>query len=298
MNYYNVLGLKNTASQEEIKSAYKKLVKKYHPDIYKGDKTFAEKKTAEINVAYDVLSNPVSKKEYDEQNAPKYSYTPPKYDYNTTYNRYNGTYNSYTNYNETRYSNNKYSSVRDGSEHDYYTYANYEKKYSDYHRSKTPNSNYTSKFSSKLESRFDSLSSRNRMKVVIIIVFIFLFYFLTTITDLLNTLKKEEASSALSSSISSTNTYSYDSYNPSTDDFSTDSELEESTFDYENSLLSDYFTEAELKSLYKQYLSDINSNSQTSSNSEFQLTYDEYVEILETYLADYIRNGFTSNFSN
>ena len=74
MNYYDILGIKKTATQEEIKTAYKHLVKKYHPDIYKGDKTFAEKKTAEINVAYETLSNEQLRKEYDDEITPKTNY--------------------------------------------------------------------------------------------------------------------------------------------------------------------------------------------------------------------------------
>jgi len=66
MNYYEILEVSKTASPDEIKSSYKKLVKKYHPDLYKGDKNFAEQKIKEINEAYDVLSNPEKKLAYDE----------------------------------------------------------------------------------------------------------------------------------------------------------------------------------------------------------------------------------------
>ena len=101
MNYYEILGVKKTASQEEIKKAYKNLVKKYHPDIYKGDKTFAQKKTAAINVAYETLSNPETKNEYDEQitPTPNYSYTPPEYQNKTSSNDY---YRHYKNYNQSQ----------------------------------------------------------------------------------------------------------------------------------------------------------------------------------------------------
>ncbi len=58
MNPYEVLGLKPGASQEEIKAAYKKLIKQYHPDQY-GDnplRNLAEEKMREINAAYDQLT--------------------------------------------------------------------------------------------------------------------------------------------------------------------------------------------------------------------------------------------------
>ena len=65
MNYYDILKIKKSASEAEIKSAYKSLVKKYHPDLYVGDKEFAEKKIKEINEAYDILSDSNKKAEYD-----------------------------------------------------------------------------------------------------------------------------------------------------------------------------------------------------------------------------------------
>lgn len=58
MNPYEVLGLKPGASQEEIKKAYRNLIKQYHPDQY-GDnplKDLAEEKMREINTAYDMLT--------------------------------------------------------------------------------------------------------------------------------------------------------------------------------------------------------------------------------------------------
>ena len=65
MNYYEVLEVKRDASQAEIRRHYKTLIKKYHPDLYEGDKKFAEEKTMQINMAYDVLSVPELKEEYD-----------------------------------------------------------------------------------------------------------------------------------------------------------------------------------------------------------------------------------------
>lgn len=66
MNYYEILKIPKSASDGQIKSSYKELVKKYHPDLYVGDKDFAEHKIKEINEAYEVLSNPETKSEYDE----------------------------------------------------------------------------------------------------------------------------------------------------------------------------------------------------------------------------------------
>ena len=78
MNYYDILKVTETASQAEIKNSYKKLVKKYHPDLYVGDKNFAEKTIKEINEAYNILSNPETKAEYDSYlNTLKEPTTPP-----------------------------------------------------------------------------------------------------------------------------------------------------------------------------------------------------------------------------
>ena len=64
-DYYEVLGLARGASEEEIKKAYKKLARKYHPDMNPGDKA-AEEKFKEVNEANEVLSDPEKKARYDQ----------------------------------------------------------------------------------------------------------------------------------------------------------------------------------------------------------------------------------------
>lgn len=66
-NYYEILNISRYSSQDDIKKAYLKLIKKYHPDIYKGDKLFAEKQTAIITEAYTTLKNPELKAKYDHK---------------------------------------------------------------------------------------------------------------------------------------------------------------------------------------------------------------------------------------
>ncbi len=65
-NYYEILEVSQSASQEVIEKAYKTLAKKYHPDLQDGiDKTYAEQKMKELNEAYDVISNQEKRKSYD-----------------------------------------------------------------------------------------------------------------------------------------------------------------------------------------------------------------------------------------
>ena len=64
-DYYEVLGINKGASEDEIKKAYKKLARKYHPDMNPGDKE-AEEKFKEINEANEVLSDPTKKARYDQ----------------------------------------------------------------------------------------------------------------------------------------------------------------------------------------------------------------------------------------
>ena len=64
-DYYEVLGLKKGASDDEIKKAFRKMAMKYHPDKNPGDKT-CEEKFKEVNEAYGILSDPEKKKMYDQ----------------------------------------------------------------------------------------------------------------------------------------------------------------------------------------------------------------------------------------
>src|ERR1700756_3444057 len=64
-DYYGLLGVKKNASQEEIRKAFRKLARKYHPDVNPGDKK-AEEKFKEISEANDILSDEKKRKVYDQ----------------------------------------------------------------------------------------------------------------------------------------------------------------------------------------------------------------------------------------
>src|SRR6188768_1310688 len=64
-DYYTTLGVARDASDADIKKAFRKLARQYHPDVAK-DKKAAEEKFKEINEAYEVLGDPQKRKKYDQ----------------------------------------------------------------------------------------------------------------------------------------------------------------------------------------------------------------------------------------
>lgn len=65
VDYYQILGIQKTASEKDIKAAYRKLARKYHPDVNPNDQE-AQKKFQELNEANEVLSDPEKRKKYDQ----------------------------------------------------------------------------------------------------------------------------------------------------------------------------------------------------------------------------------------
>ena len=66
-DYYETLGVDRTASEEELKKAYRKMARQHHPDLQTGEaqKKSSEEKFKEVNEAYAVLSDPEKRRQYD-----------------------------------------------------------------------------------------------------------------------------------------------------------------------------------------------------------------------------------------
>lgn len=100
-DYYEILGVDKSSSDKDIKSAYRKLAKQYHPDLNPGDEE-AEKKFKEINEAYEVLSDPDKKKQYDmfgsaTNFAGGQNFDPNQYGYSYSYSGANSDYSDFFN---------------------------------------------------------------------------------------------------------------------------------------------------------------------------------------------------------
>lgn len=257
MTHYEKLGVSKTASQAEIKEAYKNLIKKYHPDVYQGNKTYAEKMTKEINVAYDVLSNPEKKLEYDNEiNPPQtykssgfnYSYTPPKYDRPPT---------DYTSYRKADNSRSY----------------NYNDRYTDFHRNKSPNSNYyeTSHIEEKILNIFDT----NKIVFIFLIFIIYAVLLIFTLCQFY-ALKNNNFSGSIFDS-QEKNKLEENIVIPS-NDYTNTTTISPFPDNYNNFNINDYVSDEELYQLYKEYFYDDYKSFSDFKNEFSKELYDYYSE--------------------
>jgi curved DNA-binding protein CbpA len=79
-DYYAVLGVLPSIDPDALKAVYRALMKKFHPDVYSGSKSEAEKLSVEINEAYSVLSDPIQRSRYDSERGEADSQAKGQYD--------------------------------------------------------------------------------------------------------------------------------------------------------------------------------------------------------------------------
>lgn len=158
MNYYEILKVSQTASQQEIRDSYKNLIKKYHPDIYTGNHEYAEKITKELNDAYKTLSNEETRKEYDLSLIP-----PETSSSNTYYSSY-----SYSNKNIYKTSHNK---------------MEYEEKIQE-----TLEEKMKKKIYNIVDKKTSNMSKESKILMILIVIVFALFCFAMSIQDYINLL--------------------------------------------------------------------------------------------------------------
>ena len=292
MTHYEILGIRKTATADEIKNAYKKLVKKYHPDVYVGDKTFAEKKIKEINEAYDVLSDPEQKKDYDDLINPQTttSYTPPDYS-GYTYSPNDSFYS------KTRTS--KRNADAQGSKYSYENYKktynsqssyDYQRRYTDYHRSKTPNSNYSGNNPEPNTINKESVTNISNASKLFIIGIILIFYIIFLITNIMelssifNSSKKETSSSTSTQTEEESETdFDYTTVPKTYEDYYNseyNNETEDETVTEEEFDINTIYSDSELKEVYTGYFTEIYTTfeefKQAMSDYYYQTYYQNY----------------------
>lgn len=158
MNYYEILKVSKNASNKQIRDSYKKLIKQYHPDIYKGNKEFAEKITKDLNDAYDTLSNAEKRAEYDLSLSS---------DYNINNNSNTTNYTQSSNYNYYRKTYQSPSATNKKQE-------------------ETWEQIFSTKIYNFVDERTKNLCSKHRIRLVLLIIVIALFFMLMSMIDYIN----------------------------------------------------------------------------------------------------------------
>jgi len=191
MNYYKVLEIPETSTEKEIKKSYKRLVKKYHPDVFDGDKETADKKIKELNEAYETLSDSKLKKIYDES-----LHTASSIDFSS-----NNSVDNFSKYKEP---------TPDQKYEDLYRYDYYKRYTTNYYGVSRDDLKEDKKqmYNKKKKEDESSISVSNRLKIVIcagialVIILIVLIFLLSYIRNLIkSTPKTSIGSSTLNSSL-------------------------------------------------------------------------------------------------
>lgn len=167
MNYYQILKVEKDATPEQIRDSYISLIKKYHPDIYKGNKEYAEKITKELNDAYDILSVPEKRAEYDLMLFPPTTLE-------TNYDTFD--MNSSSPYQDYTYYNNNYQTTNNSSI-----------------KNEKQKETWIQKFKNKLyifvDEHTKNLNAKSKISLVLLVIFLALLFTLISINDYLKFVK-------------------------------------------------------------------------------------------------------------
>ncbi len=250
MTHYDVLGVSKNATQEEIRKAYLKLVKKYHPDLNKDNQKYAEKKTKEINNAYDVLSDKVKREMYDSEvfgRPEEY-----KYDSSTTAD-----------------------SVKTGENYKDYTDA-YRKSegYNYYQKAYNAHVRYDPSYRDKINDMYESIDINGQIKRLAVFFVVFLSMAVIVLKSVYDIRKYTNDSE----------------YYAGVDNTVTLEEYIASHPTYEEFDIYKFVTDTDIKKLYLQKIYEINEEMKYASNTTNikTPTYDEFKEDFKKALYDYL----------
>jgi len=180
LDYFKILGVNRDATDKEIKIAYRKLAKKYHPDTYKGDKNFADVKMKELNEAYSILSDETKRKAILDAEGYNNRYSQPESNHQA---------NNYTRNNYVRRNTSGTSNYEEGSVYDFDQHLNrkYNQSYSSYNFERYVDENDVSNmYYIDFAELKRKLKGKGKIVIIIVLIVITVLFFIlkTTLEDL------------------------------------------------------------------------------------------------------------------
>lgn len=250
MTHYDVLGVSKNATQEEIRKAYIKLVKKYHPDLNKDNQNYAEKKTKEINNAYDILSDKVKREKYDSETFRSSE----EYKYNSSTTSDN---------------------VKTGENYkDYSDVYRKSKGYNYYQKAYNASTRYDPSYRDKINNVYESIDISNELKKLVVFFVVFLSMAIIVLKSVYDLRKYTNDNNYYVAADNTVTLEEYINLHPSYEEFD----------------IYKFVTDNDLKKLYLQKIYEINEEKEYALNTtNIKIpTYDEFKEDFKKALYDYL----------